>query len=80
MHMHRPTHKHAHIHTHKHTRNLKQEPEPEEAEEEEATIEDVQSDLRVLHRLLVLVCRKAGVTEAEIKAANNGTNPGPDSE
>ena len=78
-HTHKHEHTHTHRHTHTHTREQQEEPELEE-EEEETTAADVRSDLRVMHRLLVRVCTKAGVTQEEIEAANNGTpTPGPDS-
>ena len=77
MHMHTPTHKRVCIHTH--TKCCDRRAKHEEVEDE-ATFDDVRSDLRVLHRLLSLVCTRAGVTPEEIKAANNGTptpTPGP---
>ena len=74
MHAHAHTHTHtqARVHTHTHEM-LRQEEAKHEEVEDEATIEDVRSDLRVLHRLLIHVCARAGVTPEEIKAANNGT-------
>ena len=47
---------------------------PEEEKEEvevEATADDIQRDMRVLHRIMCMIAEKAGITKAELQAAEN---------
>ena len=47
---------------------------PEEENEEvevEATADDIQRDMRILHRIMCMIAEKAGITKADLQAAEN---------